>query len=241
MAENEAVETATTEETTQAEPVVDQETTSAETETTEPVNVAEEERKIPYVRFNKVVRERNEARETLAEKDRRIAELEAGMSDTSEDVDTADDSRAQARKMIEEDARAMLEREFGMPISEVKQRIAATDNYGQDYVERQWADKCSTAGVDPKDEDVQAFVGGLVNYQNVSLETALERASKRFGKTTKATPTASVEDGGVAGTMTKSDQVFWDRKTASEAAKKGIRSPHIDMMDIIAKQRAKSS
>jgi len=241
MAENEVVETAATEETTQAETVVDQENTSAETETTEPVNVAEEERKIPYVRFNKVVRERNEAREREAEKDRRIAELEARNGDTSDDDDSANDSRAQARKMIEEDARAMIEREFGMPISEVKQRIAATDNYGQDYAERQWTEKCAKAGLDPHNEDMQAFVGGLVNYQKVTLDVALERAAKTFGQSKKTTPTASVENGGVAGTMTKSDQVFWDRKSASEAAKKGIKAPMIDIMDIIAKRGAKPS
>ena len=240
MAEEEAVETATTEEATQAETVVEQETASAETETTEPVNVAEEEGRIPYLRFNKVVRERNEARDQMAEKDRRIAELEAGTEQTSTEVE-ADDSRAQARKMIEEDAEALFERKLGMSMSEVKARIAATDNYGQDYVERQWADKCKTAGVDPKNEDVQSFVGGLVNYQNVSLETALERAAKVFSPTAKSTPTASVEDGGVAGTMTKSDQLFWDAKSASEAAKKGIKAPQVDILTILNKRRAKPS
>ena len=240
MADNEALEAATTEEATQAETVVEQEPTSAETETTEPVNVAEEEGKIPYLRFNKVVRERNESREREAEKDRRIAELEASTS-RPEETGEPDDSREQARKMIETDAAAWFERELGMPIADVKARIAATDNYGQDYVERQWAEACSKHGLNPQDEDVQSFVGGAVNYQGLKLEDAVAKAAKRFGTPTESKPTASVEDGGVTGTMTRSDKVFWDAKSASEAAKKGIRSPDVDIMDIIAKRRAKSS
>jgi hypothetical protein len=242
MAENEAVETATTEEGMQAVETAEQNATSAETETTETAthNAADEENRIPYVRFNKVVRERNEAREREAEKDRQIAELRAELNGGAETVDAADDTRAQARKMIEEDSRALLEREFGMSLSEIKSRIAATDNYGQDYVERKWADQCSQHKLDPADKDIQAFVGGLVNYEGIGISDALKRAAKRFAPQGRK-DTASVEEVGVAGTMTRSDQVVWDAKSAADLAKKGIRSPDVGIMDIINKRRAKPS
>ena len=230
MADDNVVETATTEEPTQAEETPEQET-SAETENTETApDPAEEENRIPYARFSKVVQERNAARE---ENER----LKAGTTEEPVPAAEDDDARAQARVMIEADAKAMFEREFGMPMAEVKSRIAASDNYSQDYVERKWAESCKPHGLDPSDADLQSFVSGMVRHQDVDLDAALKKAEKYFGKTAKSTPSASVEEGGVSGTMTKSDAVFWDKRSASEAAKKGIKSPHVDIMDILNKRR----
>jgi hypothetical protein len=230
MSDEEKVESSTAEEVTQTEA----ETTEApEAEATEEVSVEAEENRIPQSRFSKVIRERNEAREELEE-------LKAKAAPPPEPEEQTDDTREAARKMIEQDAEALLERKLGMSLDEIKNRLTGTEQVQQDHAERQWARMCEPHGLDATSEDLQAYVGGLVKYQNVPTEKALERASKIFGKATSEKPSASVESDTVTGTMTTEDKVFWDAKSATEAAKKGIKGRHVPLDEIVSRIQEKT-
>jgi len=234
MSDEKKVESSATEETATAEVEATEAVETPEKETTEEVSVEAEENRIPQSRFSKVIRERNEAREE-------VEELKAKAVPPPEVEEQTDDTREQARKMIEQDAEALLERKLGMSLNDIKNRLMGTEQTQQDYAERQWAQMCETHGLDAKSEDLQAYVGGLVKYNSVPTDKALERATKIFPKKVGEKPSASVESDTVTGTMTTEDKVFWDAKSATEAAKKGIKGRHVPLDEIISHRKKKNA
>lgn len=242
----EGTEAAAVEETVEESAV--EESSSEETENTE----REPENRVPQSRFSEVVRERNEAREALASLKEEIEGLK-GKLDSPPKGGTAHpeppahlDELGKVQFYVEHYGRGMIERELGMSLKDAKELLATSKNTTDDYTRRTWETTCRAAGLDPDDKSVQALVGGLMQFQNMSVDAAAKEVSKLMekGAQKKSDPpkkadSATVENEGVTGTMAKDVRVPRTTKEAVEMAKKGIRAPDVGVLEIIAARRAK--
>jgi len=218
------------------------EASSAETENTEKATAEASEPRVPHTRFNEVVYERNELREKAKALEDRLAALESTPADTEEELDA---QTAEAKKLVERFAGAMMQKELGMSLKEVKERLARADSAGKTAQELQWEAACSRYGLDSSDKKVKALARGL-SLEDSSLKTTedLMAAVKSVFATTTKTSTngktagASVETRGVGAVMQSSDWVPKDKKDAAAGALKGKKSKHISSVEAI-QRRAK--
>jgi hypothetical protein len=231
MADEQQVETATTDTETKAVETTEA-TAPAEAKKTEAKAAQDFEQRVPLARLNKVIQERNQLRERLA-----AMEREGTRATASDDSEDDGGTMTKARALIEETATKMLERELGVPLSKVKEALSSTETASAAAWDRTWEKLCTSYKLDPQNEDMQAYVIGL-GQAGAKIEQAMERAQKLFGTTKKA---ANVEETGVTGSMTTSDQVFWDRESAVNAAAKGIRARHVSLDEVLKRQREQAA
>lgn len=216
-----------------------QETDSGDAAKAEPSKPEHRSKTSATARIKELVDQRNALRSELEEVRAKMQQQGEKQQQPAESADD-DDVQEQARMLIEKHAKALLERELGMPLSQVKSALSATDTYGSDYAARQWQALCQEHDLDPQSEDVQAMVAGLAQG-GMDLDKAVERASRVFGNRKASERTAGVVEKGVSGSMTKGDAVFWDTRSAVEAAQKGVRAKHIGMDEIIRRSNEKRS
>ena len=224
MAEEEKVDAAATEtaETTAVKETTETPKPPAEAKKTE-ARADRFDAPVPYARFREVIQDRN----ALREENERLKATPAARATKADDEDT---TMIEARKLIQTEVRAMLEQE-GVPLSKVKQVLAASDVLAAESAESKWERICAKTGVDPTNADIQDFVGGALQ-RGVDLSDAMSRAVKVFGQVKR---TASVEADGVTPHSVRSDLKIFDKKAANDAAAKGIRGAHVGVEEIVSR------
>jgi len=242
MPDEEVVETATTEE--QAEGTNgESEATSAETENTE----EQKPQMIPMRRFKEVIEERNTLRDDYQALKQRLDAIESKSRETEQKPTVKQppsnlSQEEQVRWVVHQYATELLEEKFGMPLDDIASVLKTVPETARDTKQRRYTEMCSRFGIDPDNEDAQAYMVGLMKAQGdkANLDTVFERAGKLFGKKQEAKkPTATVEEKGVTGTMTGDRVIFKNAKEATEAASKGITAHRETIEEVLARRQAK--
>jgi hypothetical protein len=217
---------------TSASPAGQQTTQDQGTGTAAPQQGGGESATVPSFRLREEAQKRRDAEARVKALEDELAKRPAGQDrqngHTSEPA-TADEPpatlnpRERARWIVEQDARKLLEREFGMPLQDLKTLIATTKTTAEDYAQRTWRQGCERHRLDHENREVQEMVAGLVKGAGLKLEDAFARAGKLYGKTDAGQAAgASVETSSQTGTMSRERVVPRDRQHAQELAEKGI-------------------
>ncbi len=197
------------------------------------------EHMIPKSRLDEVLGKERDATarvaELEAEKQTALDEAEAKATAASGEEQPPDnlDERQRVRWFVEQDSKAMLERELGMDLTSAKAILSGSVNTNRNDAMRLWREHCDVAKLDPENEDVQVMVGGLTKM-GVPLKEAFAKVSKmNTAPPAKVEPTATVETAGVTGVQTTSPHYSNSRKEAAAMAAKGERATQLSSQELI--------
>lgn len=154
------------------------------------------------------------------------------------------EERDRIRWFIENDSRKMIEKQLGMKLEDAKTLLSTSRVTAESDANRRWKEGCDSRSLDPKSKDVQEMVLGLTKI-GVKVDEAFDRVAKLgVGTVSKSnepsTPSASVEDTGVTGVMTKKEVYATNAREAVDLASKGIRARQKSSQEIIEESMAKA-
>jgi hypothetical protein len=229
---------------------------SAGTENTEQAAEAKEEHTIPKGRFDTVIGERNTLREENQALHDRLEALEARAKGETKATETAEDAAAppehlssqeKVRWYVEHYGKAFIERELDMDLGTAKTLLRSAKPAIDDNAERKWQNICEKYSLDPKNKDLgeYALAVSRLRGDKADLDQIMTKAAPLFGgkvpekgnSKPKETPSASVEEPGVTGTMSGNPVTFRDAKKATEAAQKGVLAEHETIEQIIERRQ----
>jgi len=253
--EDEQVESATTETTETETP--EEAATSAETENTEGGTKGP----IPYDRFKEVndryKTAREEAEALAAERDalqRRVDEMSLAQKRPEVDTGAGKDElptppaglseRQTVEWYVREDAKRLLESEFGMSLKDVATLIRSVPQAANYAQERQWESLCHKHGLDPNDNGVRKVATGLLysagenaDPDKVISEVAQILGAKKTAPSTKPPSPSRVETDGMGSQLTVTDFMPSSKEEAVKAAKEGKRVPFISTSEILRRKQ----
>ncbi len=202
---------------------------------------------IPKARFDEVNQRMKRAEEQNEELASRLEDVQAKLEQLATRSSGDQDSKLpqppgnlsrdeQVKWYVENYSRAMLEREFGMPLQELKTLFQAIPETSRNASMLQYQRNAEAAGLDPTDKETAKYVGTLMKG-GAKMEDAIAFVARALGKKPPKKVPPQLETDGVVPMMVQ-DNAFADTpEEAVKLASQGKTIPHRRFEDVIRRSK----